>query len=253
MIPGTSPRSTLPPPPPPPPGSGVRWGLGDVALGVPFVLGWAMVFAVVAVVVFGTGTEGEQAVVAISALGQFGATLAWPWVVTRWKGRRSLKVDFGLEGRPIDAALGVGFMVGLLIAGGLVAALVAGALGIDVDEASNTGVIEDAERTAWVGLIAVVVTFLGPVAEEVFFRGLVLRSLQRRWGDAVAVIGSTLIFTLPHVVGEGGIEPQLVLWSQIFVWGLCFALMTVHYRRLGPAIATHVLLNGLATAVTLVT
>jgi len=43
---------------------------------------------------------------------------------------------------------------------------------------------------------------LGPVAEEVFFRGI-LYGFLRRWGVIVALILSTLIFVLCHPIGHG--------------------------------------------------
>ena len=43
---------------------------------------------------------------------------------------------------------------------------------------------------------------LGPVAEELFFRGL-LYGFLRRWGVIVAVVVSTLIFVLCHPIQQG--------------------------------------------------
>ena len=43
---------------------------------------------------------------------------------------------------------------------------------------------------------------VGPVAEEVFFRG-VLYGFLRRWGIAVALFFSTLIFLLSHGIVHG--------------------------------------------------
>jgi membrane protease YdiL (CAAX protease family) len=43
---------------------------------------------------------------------------------------------------------------------------------------------------------------LGPVAEEIFFRGI-LYGFLRRWGVIVALVISTLIFVLCHPLGHG--------------------------------------------------
>lgn len=43
---------------------------------------------------------------------------------------------------------------------------------------------------------------VGPIAEEVFFRG-VLYGFLRRWGVAVALVLSTLIFVLSHAIVHG--------------------------------------------------
>src|SRR5206468_11743509 len=46
--------------------------------------------------------------------------------------------------------------------------------------------------------LTIVVVVGAPIVEELFFRGLVLRSLQRRFGDAWAVVGSAVLFGLAH-------------------------------------------------------
>lgn len=48
-----------------------------------------------------------------------------------------------------------------------------------------------------VALFFAVGGIIGPVAEEIFFRGI-LYGFLRRWGAAVAVILSTFLFVLPH-------------------------------------------------------
>jgi hypothetical protein len=51
-------------------------------------------------------------------------------------------------------------------------------------------------------LFFIVGGMLGPVAEEVFFRGI-LYGFLRRWGVIVALILSTLIFVLCHPISHG--------------------------------------------------
>ena len=51
-------------------------------------------------------------------------------------------------------------------------------------------------------LFFIVGGLLGPVAEEVFFRGI-LYGFLRRWGVIVALVLSTLIFVLCHPLGHG--------------------------------------------------
>ncbi len=50
-------------------------------------------------------------------------------------------------------------------------------------------------------LFFIVGGMLGPVAEEVFFRGI-LYGFLRRWGVVVAVFLSTLLFVLPHAIHQ---------------------------------------------------
>ena len=76
---------------------------------------------------------------------------------------------------------------------------------------------------------------IGPVAEEVFFRG-VLYSFLRRWGVALAVVLSTLIFVLPHLAGRG------IPFTQT-VGGIVFAVAYEVEGSLMVPITIHVLGN----------
>ena len=76
---------------------------------------------------------------------------------------------------------------------------------------------------------------IGPVAEEVFFRG-VLYTFLRRWGVALAVVLSTLVFVLPHLVGPG------IPITQV-VGGIVFAVAYEVEGSLMVPITIHVLGN----------
>ena len=75
---------------------------------------------------------------------------------------------------------------------------------------------------------------LAPVAEEIFFRGL-LYGFFRRWGAAVAVILSTALFAFAHPL-------QSLPFTQI-VGGLLFALSYEVEGNLLVPITIHVLGN----------
>ncbi len=77
---------------------------------------------------------------------------------------------------------------------------------------------------------------VGPVAEEVFFRGLIYGFL-RRWGAVVAVTVSTLIFVLAHPSAFSGIP-----FTQA-VGGILFAVAYEKEQNLATPITIHVLGN----------
>mgnify|MGYP003329196225 CR=1 FL=1 len=56
-------------------------------------------------------------------------------------------------------------------------------------------------------LAALAVTFVAPLGEELLARGLVLRSLQRRFEPWVAVLLSSLLFALVHPL----LDPRAIL------------------------------------------
>ena len=84
-------------------------------------------------------------------------------------------------------------------------------------------------------LLFVVGGLVSPIAEEVFFRGI-LYGFLRRWGLLVALFGSTLIFVLAHPIISG------IRLTQI-VGGLVFAVAYEVEGNLMVPITIHVLGN----------
>jgi hypothetical protein len=81
----------------------------------------------------------------------------------------------------------------------------------------------------------VVGAFISPVVEEVFFRGLVYGFL-RRWGPAVAIAGSTALFTAAHLPAASFPVTQVA-------GGLLFAAAYEREKSLATPITIHVLGN----------
>jgi membrane protease YdiL (CAAX protease family) len=84
-------------------------------------------------------------------------------------------------------------------------------------------------------LLFVVGGFLGPVAEELFFRGL-LYGFFRRWGVPAAVVLSSLIFVFCHPTSHG------IRLTQA-VGGILFAVAYEVERSLLVPVTIHVLGN----------
>ncbi|MCL6512336.1 MAG: CPBP family intramembrane metalloprotease [Anaerolineae bacterium] len=77
-----------------------------------------------------------------------------------------------------------------------------------------------------------------PVAEEIFFRGVVYRWLRDRWGVAIGAIASGVVFGLVHF------EPATIV--PAIVLGIALALVYERSKSLWPPILIHVLNNALA-------
>lgn len=92
-------------------------------------------------------------------------------------------------------------------------------------------------RGFWACVTAVV---LAPVFEEILCRGLVLETVRRRWGDAVAVLISALFFGLVHV------EPSTALAG--FVVGGIFGTIYIRTHSLFSTIILHSINNAFAFA-----
>ncbi len=89
-------------------------------------------------------------------------------------------------------------------------------------------------RGLTVAFAFVSVVILAPLAEELLFRGLLLRALQRR-GDVAAVAISSAVFAALHLLDPGA----AVVVPQLFVVGVVLAALAVRSDRLGMAITTH--------------
>jgi membrane protease YdiL (CAAX protease family) len=93
-------------------------------------------------------------------------------------------------------------------------------------------------------LFFVVGGLVAPIAEEVFFRGIVYGFL-RRWGVLLALIGTTVIFVLAHAISSR------IPLTQI-VGGIVFALAYEVEGNLMVPITIHVLGNTAIFALSLV-
>jgi membrane protease YdiL (CAAX protease family) len=114
----------------------------------------------------------------------------------------------------------------------------------DVTEPAKTLTDKATGNAGGVVLLVLVTVVMAPIVEELFFRGLVLRSAERRWGTGWAIAFSSVLFGITHF--EALQLPPLILF------GLIAALLTVRTGRLGPAIWAHVGFNALAVATLLI-
>ena len=83
----------------------------------------------------------------------------------------------------------------------------------------------------WVLFSALALAVWTPIAEEVFFRGFILRGLANRWGFAPALVVSAAVFSALHLA------PALLL--PVFVTGLLLGLLYHRTGSLWPCIAVH--------------
>lgn len=161
----------------------------------------------------------------------------------------------GLVFRPIDLLWGLAAGLVLRIVVSVLEVVVYGSLPATAGGGVPTG------SALIVGSFIVAVlaaTVIAPVVEELFFRGLLLRSVhgslpgRAAW---VAVAISAVLFALLHVVVASGPSEALVTGIGTLLVGLGTGTAAVLTGRLGPAIVTHVVFNAsvLVLGVTAVT
>lgn len=216
------------------PEADVRWGLGDVALAVAV----GLVLSAVTLAV-GLGVTGEKdaglGLLAISQAALYVGYFGVPLWASRTKGRGDLARDYGLVMRPMDALIGIPvgvacqFVLGWLI---YLPFHVSEKLGDPAERLSDL-----AHGYTFVGL-AIVLVVAAPFVEETLFRGLLLRSLERRVTVGWAVVVQALIFGALHF--QGLQLPALV------GFGVVCGLLAVRTGRLGPGIWAHAAFNGVA-------
>ena len=90
-------------------------------------------------------------------------------------------------------------------------------------------------------VLLLVVGLAAPLVEELYFRGLTLQVMDRRWGGTIAVLASSLFFATTHFQG--------LQFPAYLVFGLILAFLVHRFDRLGPAIVAHMSFNVTATVV----
>ncbi|MCP4435860.1 MAG: CPBP family intramembrane metalloprotease [Actinomycetia bacterium] len=223
------------------------WGLGDVAIGIIA----AQVLSVFAIVL-AYGAAGWDTIDDVplwaSALLQIplwvglGGSAAW---ASRTKGL-GLEEDFGLRMRAADAPIWL--VAGVLCQVVLLPLLYWPLLRLldktpdDLSEPARALSDRASGSLGWV-VLALMVVVGAPFFEELFYRGLLLRSLQKRdWPSWAVVVGSAALFAAMHF--------QPLQFPGLFVFGVVLAMATIWTGRLGPAIWAHAGFNG-ATVVLL--
>ncbi|HMS89542.1 MAG: CPBP family intramembrane metalloprotease [Acidimicrobiales bacterium] len=228
-----------------------RWGLGDAVGGWLIAYTSASFLGLLILTAFGYTAEEIEAneipltMVALSYpplwLGFVGVPI-WAAAV---KGRGWV-VDFrarwSWRGLPLAALVG---LLTQVVVVPLVSAPMLWLTGTDVEELGRPAreLSEKATSPGGVLLFVLVVAVGAPIAEELFFRGLLLRAFEKRFGIRWAVVGSSVVFGATHF--------QFLQFPALTAAGLVFAWLVVRFDNLWAAVVGHMAFN-LVTVVSLV-
>lgn len=228
---------------PPSPEQPPRWALRDVALGF-----LAAVFNVAVAQAVWVGVTGEDEV----TLGlTFVSFLAyWPVLVgtvvlaSRRRGTGRLSEDVGLRVQKQDVGLGI-------LAGVASQFLLLPLLYLPFELLNrDLDVSEKAKETLGVAsggglvVLAVLVVLVAPFVEELFFRGLLQRTLARWLPPMAAVAVSAVAFGVTHF--------QPVQLLGLIAFGGVLGVLAERSGRLGPSIVAHMSFNGCSVLVLVV-
>lgn len=199
-----------------------------------------------------TSTVPPEWYVISSLLGVWVGFVGGPWVASLTAGTRSFLRDMRVRFRPIDLPLGIA--IGLL--GQWIISLLYSPFQHDITNynAPTTKLAGSTHGNGGIFLIVVATALLAPLAEELFFRGLLFRGLLRlcspgptasarlrQFGVASAVVLDGLLFGLSH--GE---------WVQLAglaLFGMVLAVVTLRTGRLGMNMVAHGAFNMAAVLV----
>ncbi|MBW3667720.1 MAG: CPBP family intramembrane metalloprotease [Actinobacteria bacterium] len=217
------------------------WGIPDAAVG--FVIAYFLSgLTGVAWMAVGGGESESFGLAVATIVGLWVGFVGVPVLVARTKGSGSVVRDFGLRFQPRDLPLGLAAGV---FSQFVLLRIVYLPFGDRVEELGR-----DSERlvdsTHGVALVVLVLLLAvgAPLVEELFFRGLLQRSLVRRLGPAFGITVSALVFGLTHF------DPLGLLGLAAF--GVVLGALVEWTGRLGPAVVAHVFFNATAVTVYLV-
>lgn len=161
----------------------------------------------------------------------------WPVIATRRRGA-GVRVDLALAFRPID--IGYGLLAALVVFGATAIFLAVYVTVTDDVPTSAIGDVAEASTQPWQILLLILLALGAAVVEEVHFRGLWWQALRRRGlGRWPTLLVTSVIFSLIHF--------ELARAPLLLAAGLAAGFVRMVTGRLGPAIITHLVINGVGT------
>ena len=207
-----------------------------------FIAAWfaAQALSVVLLSVFGQtgGADTPIAILAVVLCAAWFAYVSGMWIVSTRHGTASPVDDFGIRVLPIDLiGLGIGVLAQLLVI--RIVYLPLGALWprtfADDELQRNAEELVDRASGGTTFVLFVLIVFGAPIVEELFYRGLLQRSLLARFNDVVVIIGVAALFAVIHL--------RPVEYPGLFVFGLIVGMAAMLTGRLGMSIMAHIGFN----------
>ncbi|MET0956595.1 MAG: CPBP family intramembrane glutamic endopeptidase [Cryobacterium sp.] len=230
-----------------------KWGIVDAAVGT--VAATILVLLLSAAALRGWPQDPRLSEV-LSYLVVWVPLLGTVLIASWWRGAKSLVIDFGFTFRPLD------LLWGLTV--GVLARLLAGILEIaGYGRLGSAGATfgEPVRDLWWVFAALLAPVLIGPVIEELFFRGLLARAVadsarsnggSRRTAIALAIVVSGLVFALVHILTVSTPTAAMVIGVSTFVFGAAAAALSQLTGRLGGAVVAHITFNALVIVPALV-
>lgn len=219
------------------PGRAALYGLAGFVLGM--VLALALSIAGILL------DFPEIAVLVLNLAGLWSGLLWACRRASRRYGTGSIGRDYGLRIRREDIGRGLLMSLAARLAGAVVVLPIV--LLDDRLTGDNSEVFGDVTYSAVTFVLFALVVGIGaPVVEELFFRGLLLRSLTTRIGPTAALLIQALLFALAHFSTTLGLRNVSVV-AVIGAAGVVFGL-TARRWRVGTSVIAHGAFNLVSVA-----
>lgn len=234
-----------------------RWGLGDffISWGIWFLVQIIVGVGIVLVGAFGLDSEDDPSAVldevgvgglAVFLLASWFGWLVWPAIMVRVRGLGSFRRDLGLSFRRQDVLPGLAGGA-LVLVFGMFLNLLWVLISQGGEPPDNAQSVPEGTSVATWALLFLLVAVGAPIVEEIFFRGLLLRAVAKRWSMAAGVVVSSLVFGISHYQFRGFSDLYVVV--LLCAYGYVLAILTVRSRgRLGAAMVAHGVNNAVAIA-----
>jgi membrane protease YdiL (CAAX protease family) len=117
----------------------------------------------------------------------------------------------------------------------------------------QAGVVQEAVSRLDPTVLVLAVVLVAPVAEELFFRGVVLNAWLREYGERRAVLGSAALFAAIHadIRSVDALIGSVVQVGPIFGLGIALALVCLRTRSLVGPMAMHATFNAISLTLAL--
>jgi membrane protease YdiL (CAAX protease family) len=211
---------------------------------VTFVLAWvaAQILSSLVVGLFGGGSsiaDTSIGVIAAALIAAWSAYLAGMWFASRRGGSGDPIEDYGISFAPIDAiGLGIGVLSQLVLIELVYLPLEAIWPDTFTDDRLQENAKELVDQAGGASTLVLVLLIVvgAPFVEELFYRGLLQRSLAARFNDSIVLVGVAALFAMVHF--------RPVEYPGLFAFGLVVGTCALLTGRLGMAIVTHMAFNA---------
>lgn len=148
------------------------------------------------------------------------------------------KINFSIKdlGKSFVLMTGISMVILFLIS--IVSSFIYVTFGVDLPQADIS--FDFSQVSSWIFLAYV--CLLGPIFEELMFRGVILRTLSR-YNRTFAIIASSIVFGLFHLYLEQG--------THAFFIGVVLAYVSMKYNSMSLPIVLHIVHNSFSTLTSL--